>query len=174
MPTGFGGQSQQRWGDNTVNQNEYMRDVLLTDLGGKVCNTADARKKGMVVLAFFRPSDPVSVRLLPFLQKLADAYKESGKLTVWGVSLDDAALTRVFAADAGITFPLLLDHDGYLAMTYGITDLPTTYLADGNGLIGRKMVGVRPHALNDMSVRVAGFAGVETPVVIAEDALATV
>ena len=26
MPSAFGGQSQQRWGDNTLTQDEYLRD----------------------------------------------------------------------------------------------------------------------------------------------------
>jgi len=89
MPTAFGGQSQQRWGDNTINANEYLRDLMLTDLNGRPTGTADARRKGMLVLAFFKADSPASQRTAPYLQKLADAYKESGKLTVLGVSQDD-------------------------------------------------------------------------------------
>lgn len=165
----FGGQSQQRWGDNTLNANEHMRDLMLTDLSGKPVQTADARRKGMLVLVFFKPSDPVSQTTLPYLQKLADSYKESGKLTVLGVSQEAEEATREFGKQFGITFPLMMDREGYHAMVYGLTALPTAYLADGSGVILRKAVGFKPKAINEMSARVAAFAEVE-PVEIVADA----
>lgn len=157
----FGGQSQQRWGDNTVNANEYMRDVMLTDLSGRPTATADARRKGMLVLAFFKPSEPVSAAIIPLLQKLADAYKDSGKLTVYGISQDDEATTRAFADKEGLKFPLMLDYDNYHSMVYGIASVPTIFLADGSGMVLRKCVGNKPAILNEMSERVAKFAEVE-------------
>lgn len=157
----FGGQSQQRWGDNTLNANEYMRDLMLTDLSGKPVMTADARRKGMLVLAFFAPNSPVSQTTVPYLQRLADVYKESGKLTVIGVALADEEATRAFGQQYGITFPLLMDRDRYHAMLYGVTSIPTAFLADGSGLILRKFSGFNPSALNEISARVAAFAEVE-------------
>ena len=68
----FGGQSQQRWGDNTVNNGEYIRDFQLTDLSGRVCHTGPARAKTWLLLAFFSPEDPASGRVLPLVQALAD------------------------------------------------------------------------------------------------------
>jgi peroxiredoxin len=161
MPSAFGGQSQQRWGDNTLSQNEYLRDFLLADLTGKPTKTIDARKKGMLLVVFFRTTDPVSQQTLASLQKLADAYKESGKLTVLAVSQDSEDETRDFTTRFGITFPCLLDRDQYLSMTYGVTVIPTAYLAAGDGLIVRKMSGYRGGIVNEMSAKVALFAGVE-------------
>jgi peroxiredoxin len=169
MPSGYGGQSQQRWGDNTINPNEYMRDVQMGDLTGKVCSTADARKKGMLVLAFFDTTSPACRVALPYLQKLADAYKESGKLTVWGVSEDDADTTRAFAQEHGITFPILLDYDRYHTLVWGINTFPTIFLSDGGGVVQRKVNGWSRAAINDISAKVAAFAEIEQPVVIVED-----
>lgn len=165
MPSAFGGQSQQRWGDNTLNQNEYLRDFLLTDLTGRVCKTADARRKGMLLLVFFRPSDPVSRQVLPFVQKIADAYKEAGKLTIWGVSQEDDATTRAAATELGIAFPLLLDRDLYHSMLYGVTAVPALFLAGGDGQIQRKAIGFRGVALNQISDKVATFAEAEPAVI---------
>lgn len=169
MPSGYGGQSQQRWGDNTVNQNEFMRDIQMTDLSGKVCSTLDARRKGMLLLAFFDTTSPASRVTLPYLQKLADAYKESGKLTVWGVSENDEATTRAFADELGVKFPILLDRDRYHAMVYGLSGLPAIYLADGGGTVLRKLTGWSRAAMNEISAKVAVGAGVEPPVTIVED-----
>lgn len=170
MRTAFGGQSQQRWGDNTLNAQEYMRDLQLTDLSGKPLHTGQARAKGWILLVFFDTTSPLSQQILPYVQKVADAYKEAGKLTVWGVSQDGEAETRAFAERHGITLPLMVDHDRYHAMLYGLTALPTLFLADSAGIIQRKLVGFSSKALNDISTRVATFAEVEPVVIIGEDA----
>ena len=163
MPTAFGGQSQQRWGDNTVSQNEFIRDIQLTDRAGNVCNTADARKKGWIALAFVRPDETASVDLLPLLQKLGEAYKASGKLTVWVVAVRDETgeQTEALAKDAGLTAPILLDRDGYNAMLFGVTTFPTLLVANGDGLVQRKMAGMKPAILNDASAKFATFAQVD-------------
>lgn len=166
---GFGGQSQQRWGDNTTNVNEYLRDIFLTDLSGRPTGTADARRKGMFVLVFFKTTCPTCQLTLPYLQKLADAYKESGKFSVLGVSQDDEEKTRAFADASGIKFPLFLDRELYHSMVYGLTNVPTLYFADGSGMVQKKIVGWDRAAINEISERVAAFAGVETPVKIVED-----
>lgn len=166
MLTAFGGQSQQRWGDNTLNAQEYMRDLQLTDLSGKPCHTGQARGKGWVLLVFFNTTDPASIQTLPYVQKIADAYKESGKLTVFAVSQSDEAATRSFADTYGITVPLLLDHGQYHTMLFGVTAVPTLYLADSAGIIQRKAVGFKANALNEISAKVAAFAEVEAAVIV--------
>ena len=170
MPAGFGGQSQQRWGDNTLNPSETMRDLLLTDTTGTPRSTAQARKAGMLVLAFFKTSCPTCQLTFPYLQKLADAYGEGGKLTVWGVSQDNRDATIAFAEKHGIGFPLLLDRDLWHSMTYGIVTVPTIYLADGAGVVQKKVVGWNRAAINEISERVAAFLGRDpVPVVDADD-----
>ena len=169
MPVGFGGQSQQRWGDNTLNANEYMRDFLLADTTGEPRQTATARKKGPLVLAFFKTNCSTCQMTFPYLQKLADAYAEAGKLTVWGVSQDDTAKTEAFAQQYGIQFPLLLDHDLYHSMVYGLTHVPTIVLADSSGRVQKKIVGWNRVGMNDLSSRVAALLEVE-PVPLVEEA----
>lgn len=157
MPAGFGGQSQQRWGDNTLNPNETMRDLLLTDTAGQPRATAQARKAGMLALVFFRTDCPQCRQTIALLQSLADAYADSGKLTVWGVSQDSAAATRAFAEQNGIRFPLLLDHDAWQSMNYGVTSVPTLYLVDGQGVVVQKVRGHSPATLDAVSAKVAAF-----------------
>jgi peroxiredoxin len=169
MPTAFGGQSQQRWGDNTINASEYIRDLMLTDLTGRPTGTADARRKGMLVLAFFKADSPASEQVLPVLQKLSDAYRETGKLTVIGVSLDDAEAARAVADRNGLKFPILVDYELYHAMIYGLTVVPAIFLTDGSGQVLKKVTGFRPEALNDISARVAKFAEVEPVVLVGSE-----
>ncbi len=169
MAIAFGGQSQQRWGDNTVNSQEPMRDLLLTDTRGEPRSTTQARKAGMLVLAFFKTTCPTCQLTFPYLQKLADAYADSGKVSVWGVSQDDRETTEAFAEKFGIQFPLLLDHDLYYSMTYGIATVPTLYLSGGDGLVLKKVIGWDRAAMNEISERIAAFLEREPIPAVAED-----
>ncbi len=157
MPFAYGGQSQQRWGDNTVNAQETIRDLLLFDTKGEPRATAQARKGGMLVLAFFKTTCPTCQLTFPYLQKLSDAYAESKKLTVWGVSQDDEDATEAFAQKYGIQFPLLLDRELYHSMTYGIVTVPTLYLTGSDGLVQKKLIGWDREAMNGISERIAAF-----------------
>ncbi len=168
MPSGFGGQSQSRWGDNTLNAQEYMRDLLLTDTQGTPCSTAQARKAGMLVLAFFKTTCPTCQLAFPYLQKLAAAYSDGGKVTVWGVSQDDTDPTQAFAEKFGITFPLLLDRELWHSMIYGVVSVPTLYLADDSGLVLKKVVGWDRRAMNEISERIAAFLE-RAPVTIVDE-----
>jgi hypothetical protein len=123
--------------------------------------TMPMRKKGMLALCFFRTDDPVSQRVLPLLQKLSDAYKESGKLSVLAVSMSGPEATAAFLDQYGIKFPVALDRDDWHAMQYGIASVPVVYLTDANGLVLNKAVGFKPLLLNDISERYATFAEVE-------------
>ena len=158
MPVAYGGQSQQRWGDNTLNSSEYIRDFYLTDISAQPRSTAAVRKAGkMLVVAFFRTTDAVCQRTLPTLQKLADAYADAGKLEVWAISQDDREATAAFAEQRSIKFPLLLDRDQWYSMTFGVSTVPTTYLVDSKGLVQKKLVGFDSAGLNEISVRIAAF-----------------
>jgi len=157
MPIGFGGQSRQRWGDNTVNAREYMRDILLTDTKDQPRSTAQARKSGMVLLVFFDPEDASCGDALQTLQRLADAYGDSGKLTVWGVSQGDKSSAEAFAARSSVSFPLLLDRENWHSMIYGVSIVPTVFLADSSGVVLAKMVGWRPKAIREFSAQIAAI-----------------
>lgn len=156
----FGGQSQQRWGDNTINASDYIRDFQLTDLSGRVCHSFPTRGRSWILFAFFG-HDGESAAVLSALQKLADGYKESGKLTVWGISQEaDPVATKAFGAEHGVSFPLMLDHDLYHSRLYGIPYAPAVFLVASDGTVQRKCLGYKPAILNDMSARFAAFAEV--------------
>ena len=162
----FGGQSQQRWGDNSINAADFIRDFQLTDLNGRVCHSFPTRGRSWILFAFFGLDDH-SAQTLQAMQKLADGYKESGKLTVWGISQDtDEAAVREFAAENGISFPLMLDHSLYHSGLYGIPYAPAVFLVASDGTVQRKALGHKPTVLNDMSRRFAAFAEIAEPIEI--------
>jgi peroxiredoxin len=98
-------------------------------------------ERGPVVAAFFKISCPVCQFTFPFLERLHQRYG-SGGATFLGISQDDARATKSFAAEYGITFPMVLDEDGYLVSNaYGLTNVPTIFLIDTDGKVKVSSMG---------------------------------
>lgn len=93
---------------------------------------------GPVLVAFFKISCPVCQMTLPFLER-AD-----GAIRVVGISQNDAEDTREFNREFGLTFPMLLDQgeDEFpVSNAFGITHVPTIFLLEPDGRIGRVIEG---------------------------------
>ena len=99
----------------SLDQKEYSLRTLLD--------------RGPVVAAFFKISCPVCQFTFPFVERLYQRYGSSA--TFLGISQDDAPATKSFASEYGVTFPIVLDVDGYPASNaYGLTNVPTIFLIE--------------------------------------------
>ncbi|PYU28931.1 MAG: TlpA family protein disulfide reductase [Acidobacteria bacterium] len=131
----------------------------LKDLDGKRVSLQEALKRGPVVAAFFKVSCPVCQFTFPFLERLFKAYA-SDRTTFWALSQDDARDTREFCAEYGVTFPALVDDDGYpTSNDYGLTNVPTYYLIARDGTVQVDSVGFGKNALEKLSEALARFLG---------------
>jgi peroxiredoxin len=100
----------------------------LKSLEGKEFSLNAALQRGPVILAFFKVSCPVCKFAFPFLQRLYKMYG-SDDVTLLGVSQDNAAASREFANEFGVTFPVLIDDAGYsVSNAYGLSMVPTVFL----------------------------------------------
>ena len=115
----------------------HAPEIELQYLDGRNFSLKEERKKGPVVAVFFKVSCPVCQMALPYLERIFKAYEKSGNLTFVGVSQDNAADTKAFNRQFGVTFPILLDPAGkYPASNaYGLTNVPTTFLISPEGEI---------------------------------------
>lgn len=101
---------------------------------------------GPVLLAFFKSTCPVCQMTLPFLERMHGGTAPH----VYGVSQDDAATTREFSAEFGLTFPMLLDTEqsGYPASNdYGISHVPSLFLVERDGAIAWSQEGFNKREL---------------------------
>jgi len=115
-------------------------EFRLACLEGGEVTLVDLLAEGPVALAFFKVSCPVCQMTLPFL----DRIHAGGGLRVYGISQNDAADTRQFAQEYGLRFPMLLDSedDRFPASNaYGISHVPTTFLVEPDGMVGRVIEG---------------------------------
>jgi peroxiredoxin len=98
-------------------------------------------ESGPVVAAFFKISCPVCQFTFPFLERLYKLYG-SGGVSFLGISQDDARATKTFASEYGVTFPLLIDEDGYpVSNAYALTNVPTIFLIDTDGKVKVSSMG---------------------------------
>lgn len=111
----------------SLDQKEYSLRALL--------------ERGPVVAAFFKISCPVCQFTFPFLERLHERYGSIGA-TFLGISQDDARATKSFASEYGVTFPLVLDADGYpVSNGYGLTNVPTIFLIEPDGRVKVSSMG---------------------------------
>lgn len=132
-------------------------EIELQYLDGRKFSLKEARKKGPVVLAFFKVSCPVCQLAFPYFERVFKAYEKSGKLTFVGVSQDEASDTQAFNEEFGITFPDLLDPAGkYPASNaYGLTNVPTVFLISPDGGIDFSWVSWSRPDLEELNRRLA-------------------
>lgn len=80
------------------------------------------------------------------LQSIAEQF--DGRAHVIGINQGESlAAIEPFAAEFGITYPLLLDQNRAINRRYTIRALPTTYFIDANGIIREVLHGTASEAV---------------------------
>jgi cytochrome c biogenesis protein CcmG/thiol:disulfide interchange protein DsbE len=132
-----------RQGEATVAGNTAP-DFSLT-LANKPIHLSDLRGK-VVVLNFWATWCPPCVEETPALNRLQQRIASRGGV-VLGVSADsDPALYEKFLKDQKVEFPTYRDPDlkgnlSQIALNYGTSMYPETYIIDSRGKIARKVIG---------------------------------
>src|SRR5580765_8566137 len=115
------------------------------ELSGKPIHLSDLRGK-VVVLNFWASWCPPCVAEAASLNRL-HKYIESRNALVLGVAADeDPYAYSKFIIDQGVTFPTFRDpgtkeHSSPIALSYGTSMIPETYIIDRRGKIARKIIG---------------------------------
>jgi peroxiredoxin len=80
---------------------------------------------------------------MPSLERLGELLKQDG-VVVLAIDFGEPADAVIeFAKETGISLPLLIDHRGTQAPTWGVRALPTTYIVDRQGQIVHTVHGER-------------------------------
>ena len=127
-------------------------DFRLEMLPGGEITLAEILAGGPALLAFFKISCPICQLTFPFLERIHAA----AALRIFGISQNDAAETREFNREFGVTFPTLLDSEerGFPASEeYGISSVPTLFLVEPGGVIARVIEGWRKKEMEALAGR---------------------
>jgi peroxiredoxin len=144
---------------STVQAGKAAPAFTLPGLDGKNVSLAEALKKGPAVAAFFKVSCPVCQFTFPFLQRIYEICG-GGKMTVWGISQDDAADTKEFCGEFGIKFPALVDGEGYpTSNQYGLTNVPSIFLIAPDGKVTATSIGFDKAVLEQIAAEAARASG---------------
>jgi thiol-disulfide isomerase/thioredoxin len=77
---------------------------------------------------------------LPILQDISQQYR--GELNVVGIAhLEFRKPALRFVTDLGITFPVLHDEPGDVAVAWFVPGLPATFFLDGSGRVVKSIIG---------------------------------
>lgn len=107
----------------------------LQSVNGEPFTVADALKNGPVVLTIFDSPGKSSKAVLPMLQRVAERYQDT-PLTVVGISQYSPNITRSIVRRLGLTFPVLIEPEGYpFSQAFDIEATPTTYLIGQDGKV---------------------------------------
>ncbi len=131
----------------------------LNGMKGQTFSLADALQKGPVVATFFKITCPVCQFMLPFLERLYKIYGGE-RANFVTISQDDARDTKEFYEEYGITFPAVLDDDGYpVSNKYGLTNVPTVFLIAPDGTVKVSSIGFSKADLEKIGAELAQYTG---------------
>jgi len=119
----------------TIRTGERAPALSLPDTAGRAHSLAEALTNGPVLLTFFKVGCPTCQYAFPFIERLHRQFATHGA-AVWGISQDDDAASRRFAADYGVSFPILIDRKPYeVSNGYGVGYTPTLFLIAEDGTV---------------------------------------
>lgn len=116
--------------------------VELKDLAGKTVRLSELRGQ-VILLNIWATWCPPCRAEMPAIQRAYEAYRAQGfnVLAVNSTAQDEAAAVAPFAAQYGLTFPILLDENGVVTRSYRVTSLPTSFFIGRDGIIREVVIG---------------------------------
>jgi peroxiredoxin len=129
-------------------------DFELKDAGGRSHRLSDALARGPVALVFYKSECPTCQFTLPYIQQISAKLGPEARLTLLAISEDDAAETKHFVKQNGLTFDVLIDEYPYpVSADFGMEYVPGLFLIQPDGRISVSEYGFTKEGLNN----IAGF-----------------
>ena len=118
----------------------YAPNVTLLDLRNQHVDIASLRGKVVVLNFWYAACAPCQIEM-PDLERAYMAHQSQGFVVVGVDITDDAQTTSNFLNQLGITYPVLRDLGQRAVLAYRLTETPTSFFLDRQGVIRYKYVG---------------------------------
>jgi peroxiredoxin len=117
-------------------------DFSLPTPDGETITLSDLRGRPVIVNLWASWCGPCRAEM-PALQRVHEAYQDAGLvlLAVNATPQDSEAAALAFAAEYGLTFPILFDPEGQASRLYELRALPSTYFIRPDGTIEEVVLG---------------------------------
>ena len=130
--------------------------INLSTMNGGQFSLSDALTRGPVVLVFFKVSCPVCQFALPYFERIYQAAKGKN-VTIIGISQNSKKDSEFFTRQYGITYPIALEDTNKFAISnaYGLTNVPTVFYVNQDGLIEVSAVGWSRADVDEIARRIS-------------------
>ena len=108
----------------------HAPDFELLDLDGHPRKLSEIGKSDLLLLAFYHSACPTCRFAMPFVGVMSRELQTS-TTKIWGISQDDEDESTIFAREAGLQMPILIDAPAFsTSAAYGVTNVPTLFVID--------------------------------------------
>ncbi|MFM1891922.1 MAG: hypothetical protein RLZ44_999 [Pseudomonadota bacterium] len=114
----------------------------LPDLGDATLTLASLRGK-TVIVNFWATWCPPCRKEMPGLQRAWEQLRDDGVVVLGVAVAEDQALVTDYARQLGLDFPLVLDAESAVAVSWGVRGLPTTFVVNAAGELVFEALGER-------------------------------
>ena len=115
--------------------------VTLSGIDGAAIRIPESLKGKVVILHFWQIGCSSCKLEMPAMDLLYNNYRRKG-LEVLAINVGQKKETvKAFAAELGVSYPLLIDPDEKSARLFGVTDVPRTYVIDRSGVVRYRILG---------------------------------
>lgn len=118
----------------------YAPDVTLRDLSNNPVSLSSLKGKVVALNFWYAACEPCKYEM-PALERSYETYQQQGYVVLGVDVVDDPATADQFVHALGVTYPIVRDVDLRAATLYQVTDTPSTYFIDRDGVIRSRVVG---------------------------------
>ncbi len=137
-------------------------EFSLPNADGEVHSLTEGLANGPVLLVFFKVSCPTCQYGLPYFERLRKQL-DGASVSMWSISQNSLDHTSAFAREFDVTTLLALfdpEEEGFaVSNSYGITNVPTSFLIEPDGKISLTSVGWSKDDTAAMARRLGEAAG---------------
>jgi cytochrome c biogenesis protein CcmG, thiol:disulfide interchange protein DsbE len=118
-----------------------LTSLTLPGVNGKPVRIPESLAGKVAILHFWQVGCSSCKLEMPAMDDLYKQYQRKG-LEVLAVNVSQKKeIVRAFAAELGVSYPILIDADAKSAALYGVTDVPRTYVIDRGGVVRYRILG---------------------------------
>jgi peroxiredoxin len=118
----------------------YAPNITLRDLSNNPVELSSLKGKVVALNFWYAACEPCKYEM-PALEQTYEQYKAQGFVVLGVDVVDDPATADSFIHAVGVTYPVVRDVDLRAATIYRLTDTPSTFFIDRNGVVRYRVVG---------------------------------